>query len=56
MLDVFQGSPAIWVSDNSKSGIATPNRYEPEVNRTYAELARHHRAVVIPATGFDLNL
>ena len=49
MLDVFQGSPAIWVPDNLKSGITTPNRYEPEVNRTYAELARHYDAVVIPA-------
>ena len=32
-----------------KSGITTPSRYEPEVNRTYAELARHYDAVVIPA-------
>src|SRR5207302_4919912 len=25
------------------------NRYEPEINRTYAELAHHYGAVVIPA-------
>src|SRR2546425_195912 len=25
------------------------SRYEPEINRTYAELARHYDAVVIPA-------
>ena len=25
------------------------SRYEPEVNRTYADLARHYGAVVIPA-------
>ena len=49
MLDFFQGSPAIWVPDNLKSGVTTPHRYEPEVNRTYAELARHYGAVVIPA-------
>ena len=49
MLDYFQGSPAIWVPDNLKSGVTTPNRYEPEINRTYAELARHYDAVVIPA-------
>jgi transposase len=49
MLDYFQGSAAIWVPDNLKSGITTANRYEPEVNRTYADLARHYGAVVIPA-------
>jgi transposase len=49
MLDYFQGSPAIWVPDNLKSGVTTADRYEPEINRTYAELARHYDAVVIPA-------
>jgi transposase len=42
MLDYFQGSPAIWVPDNLKSGVTTANRYEPEINRTYADC----RAVV----------
>ena len=49
MLDYFQGSPAIWIPDNLKSGVTTASRYEPEVNRTYADLARHYGAVVIPA-------
>src|SRR5213594_2053370 len=49
MLDYFQGSSAIWVPDNLKSGVTTASRYEPEINRTYAELARHYGAVVIPA-------
>ncbi|MEO7272699.1 MAG: hypothetical protein ABIX28_08985 [Vicinamibacterales bacterium] len=35
--------------DNLKSGVTRASRYEPEVNRTYAELARHYGAVVIPA-------
>src|SRR5206468_2733758 len=49
MLDYFEGSTAIWVPDNLKSGVTIANRYEPEINRTYAELARHYGAVVIPA-------
>ena len=49
MLDAFQGSAAIWVPDNLKSGVTTAHRYEPEINRTYAELAQHYGAVVIPA-------
>jgi transposase len=49
MLEYFQGNTAIWVPDNLKSGITLADRYEPEVHRTYAELARHYGAVVIPA-------
>ena len=49
MLEYFQGSAAIWVPDNLKSGVTTAHRYEPEINRTYAELAQHYGAVVIPA-------
>jgi transposase len=49
MLDYFQGSTRIWVPDNLKSGVTTASRYEPEINRTYADLARHYGAVVIPA-------
>jgi transposase len=49
MLEAFRGSPAIWVPDNLKSGVTLAHRYEPEINRTYAELARHYGGVVIPA-------
>jgi transposase len=49
MLEYFHGSPAIWVPDNLKSGVTTADRYEPEINRTYLELAQHYGAVVIPA-------
>jgi transposase len=49
MLDYFQGSTAVWIPDNLKSGVTTADRYEPEINRTYLELAQHYDAVVIPA-------
>lgn len=49
MLEYFGGSPAIFVADNLKSGVTHACRYEPEVNRTYQELARFYGAVVIPA-------
>lgn len=48
MLDYYQGSPAVWVPDNLKSGVTSAHRYEPEVNRTYLELAQHYGAAVIP--------
>lgn len=49
MLEYFHGSTAIWVPDQLKSGVTTASRYEPEINRSYADLARHYGAVVIPA-------
>jgi transposase len=48
MLEYFQGSTAIWVPDNLKSGVTTAHAYEPEMNRTYLDLAQHYGAVVIP--------
>ena len=49
MLEYFGGSPEIWVPDQLKSGVTSPCRYEPGINRTYAEMAEHYGAVVIPA-------
>jgi transposase len=49
MLEYFHGSAAIWVPDQLKSGVTTASRYEPDINRTYADLARQYGAVVIPA-------
>jgi len=43
------GSPEIVVPDNLKSGVTRPCRYDPEVNRTYWDLARHYGVAVIPA-------
>jgi transposase len=43
------GCPAIVVPDNLRSGVARAHRYEPELNRTYQEMAAHYGAAVIPA-------
>ena len=45
----FGGVPAIVVPDNLKSGVTNPHRYEPDVNRTYADLAEHYGVAVLPA-------
>ena len=41
MLEFFGGVPALLVPDNLRSATTTPCRYEPAVNETYLELARH---------------
>jgi transposase len=43
------GVPEIAVPDNLKSAVTHAHRYEPELNATYAELARHYGVAVIPA-------
>jgi transposase len=48
-LEYMGGVAHVWVPDNLKSGVKSPDRYEPDLNPTYAELARHYGAAVIPA-------
>ena len=45
----FGGVSETLVPDNLKAGVTHPHRYEPEVNRTYAEMAAHYGVAVIPA-------
>ena len=49
MVEHFEGATALWVPDQLKSAITRPCRYEPDVNRTYEDLADHYGAVVVPA-------
>lgn len=46
------GAPAIFVPDNPRVGVTKADRYEPILQRSYEELARHYGAVVIPARPF----
>jgi len=41
--------PRCLVPDNLKSGVTKTCRYEPDLNPTYAALAEHYQAAVIPA-------
>jgi transposase len=43
------GVPGMVVSDNLRSGITKACFYEPQVNRTYAEMAAHYGTAIIPA-------
>jgi transposase len=45
----FGGTARQTVSDNLKAGITRACFYEPMVNRTYADLARHYRTAIVPA-------
>lgn len=45
----FDGVTEVIVPDQLLSGVQHRCRYEPEVQRTYGDLARHYDTVVIPA-------
>ena len=45
----FGAAPALVVSDNLKSGVIRACFYEPEVNRSYTEMATHYGTAVLPA-------
>jgi transposase len=47
--EYFGGVPAVWVPDQLRTGVTVPCRYEPGVQRTYADWAQHYHTVVIPA-------
>src|SRR5262249_5005602 len=46
--EYIAGVPAVTVPDNTKTGVTRPDYYEPDLNRTYAELAAHYGTTIIP--------
>lgn len=49
MYEYFGGVPALTIPDNLRSGVNRADRYEPEINPSYEELARHYDTCVMPA-------
>lgn len=49
MYKYFEGVSAVTVPDNLRSAVSQSHRYEPKINDTYQEMARHYGTCVIPA-------
>jgi transposase len=47
--EYFGCTPKIAVPDQLRSAVSGPDRYDPEINPTYAELSRHYDVAIIPA-------
>lgn len=45
----MQGVPALLVPDNLKTGVTRPDRFDPDINTDYADLAAHYGTAVMPA-------
>jgi transposase len=48
-LEFYGGAPAAFVPDNLKSGVDRAHRYDPDLNRAYAEFAEHYGLAILPA-------
>jgi transposase len=49
MLAFYNGSPRVIVPDNLKDAVKLASFYEPDLNPSYLDLARHYNLVVLPA-------
>lgn len=45
----FDGTPKVSVPDQLKAAVVVPCRYEPTIQRHYAELGRHYGMSIVPA-------
>jgi transposase len=45
----FQGIPELAVPDNCKTGVTKAHRYDPDLNPTYYNFARHSGFAIVPA-------
>lgn len=49
MFEAFGGVPHVTVPDCLKQGVTKCHLYDPDLNRSYAELAAHYHTAIIPA-------
>lgn len=48
-LEYFGAVPEMLVPDQLRSAVKTPDRYEPEINATFAEVGQHYTTAIVPA-------
>src|ERR1700733_13390286 len=48
-LEAIGGVPELIVPDNAKTAIVKASFYDPQLNRTYAEMAAHYGTAILPA-------
>ena len=47
-LEYLHGAPKLVVPDNPRTDVDRACRYEPDLNRTYQEMAAHYGVAVMP--------
>ncbi len=51
--EFFGGVPQLVIPDNPRTGVSRACRYEPDLNRTYHEIAQHYGVAVLPARPYQ---
>jgi hypothetical protein len=49
MFKFFGGIPKFEICDNLKSGVTKADKYDPEINRTFNDMAKHYGLAIDPA-------
>ena len=52
MFEFFGGVTRILVPDNLKSGVHKSDLYDPDINKSYEDMAHHYDTVVVPARAY----
>jgi predicted transcriptional regulator len=52
-LSFFGGVPKAIVSENLKSAVTRASKYEPEINRTFKDFARHYGCTINPTRSYS---
>src|SRR5690554_2447140 len=52
-LTFFGGVPKAIVSDNLKSAVTRASKYEPDINRSFKDFARHYNCVINPTRSYS---
>lgn len=52
-LSFFGGVPKAIVSDNLKSAVTRASKYEPDINRTFKDFARHYGCAINPTRSYS---
>jgi transposase len=53
MFKYFGGVPKFEICDNLKSGVTETDKYDPEINRTFNDMARHYGLAIDPADRYS---
>lgn len=51
-LNFYGGVPKAIVSDNLRSAVSRASKYEPDINRTFKDFARHYNCVINPTRSY----
>lgn len=52
-LSYYGGVPKAIVSDNLKSAVTRASKYEPDINRSFKDFARHYNCVINPTRSYS---